>query len=60
MSQQIAVLNVNAPARSQEKNVFFFVLDKLADAMKNINADYILVCEDFNCILKSDSDIIFW
>ena len=53
VSNQIAV--VNAPARSQEKMSFF---DELADAIKNINVDYIVVCGDFNCVLKSDLDII--
>ena len=55
MSNQIAVVNVYAPAGSQGKNVFF---DELADAIKNINVDYIVVCGDFNCVLKSDLDII--
>ena len=52
---QIAVVNMYAPARSQEKKSF---LDELADAIKNINVDYIVVCGEFNCVLKSDLDII--
>ena len=39
MSNQIAVVNVYAPARSQGKMSLFF--DELADAMKNMNVDYI-------------------
>ena len=55
MSNQVAVVNVCAPAGSQEKNSFFH---ELADAIKNINVDYMLICGDFNCVLKSDLDII--
>ena len=55
MSNQVAVVNVCAPAGSQEKNSFFH---ELADAIKNINVDYMLVCGDFDCVLKSDLDII--
>ena len=53
MSNQIAVVNVCAPTGSQEKSLY-----ELADAIKNINVDYILVCGDFNCVLKSDLDFI--
>ena len=33
------------------------VFDELACAIKDINVDYMLVCGDFNCVLKSDLDI---
>ena len=55
VSNQIAVVNVYAPAGSQEKICFF---DELACAIKDINVDYILVCGDFNCVLTHDLDII--
>ena len=45
VSNQIAVVNMYAPAGSQEKISFF---DELASAIKDINVDYILVCGDFN------------
>ena len=56
MSNQIAVVNVYAPDRSHTHKKNFF--DELADVIKNINVDYILVCGGFNCVLKSDLDII--
>ena len=40
----------------KKKCLLFFY--ELADAIKNINVDYILVCGDFNCILKRDLNII--
>ena len=40
------------------KNLIFFFFDELACAIKDINVDYILVCGDFNCVLKHDLDII--
>ena len=39
-----------------KKKISFF--DELACAIKDINVDYILVCGDFNCVLKHDLDII--
>ena len=45
----------------KKKYVFFFVclfFDELACAIKDINVDYILVCGDFNCVLKHNLDII--
>ena len=52
VSNQIAVVNVHDPARSQEKmSLFFFFFYELAGAMKNINVDYILVCGGFNCVI---------
>ena len=36
------------------KTTFF---DELACAIKDINVDYMLVCGDFNCVLKNDLDI---
>ena len=47
VSNQIAVVNVIAPAGSQENIVF----DELACAIKDTNVDYILVCGDFNGVL---------
>ena len=55
VSNQNAVVNVYAPARSQEKEFFF---DELSCAIKDINVDYMLVCRDFNCVLKKYLDII--
>ena len=49
VSNQTAVVNVYAPAGSHEKKSF---IDELACAIKDINVDYILVCGDFNCVLK--------
>ena len=40
-----------------KKKIFFF-FDELACAIKDINVDYILVCGDFNCVLKHNLDII--
>ena len=39
----------------KKKMSFFY---ELADAIKNIDVDYIVVCGDFNYVLKSDLDII--
>ena len=36
----------------------FSFFDELACATKDINVDYILVCGDFNCVLKNDVDIV--
>ena len=49
VSNQIAAVNVYAPAGPQEKNNVF---DELACAVKDINVDHILVCGDLNCVFK--------
>ena len=35
-----------------------YFLDELSCAIKDINVDYMLVCRDFNCVLKKYLDII--
>ena len=50
VSNQIAAVNVYAPAGSQEKKKSVF--DELACAVKDINVDHILVCGDLNCVFK--------
>ena len=57
VSNQTAVVNVYAPAGSHEKKSF---IDELACAIKDINVDYILVCGDFNCVLKKIFRHYFW